>query len=72
MRQEKGSEPSSGGIVIQPMEKRIEYRIEKEGKRADHDHNFESHDEEYDDAAPRRYPFDLSVKAFHSKYSYSN
>ena len=50
--QEETGEPPSGWILSQPVEHRVEDRVKKEGKRADHDHDFKGHDEKDDYASP--------------------
>jgi len=51
MREEKGGQPSQGGIGIDERENRIEYRVKKEGERTYHDRYFKCHDEEHYDTA---------------------
>jgi hypothetical protein len=51
MGQEKRGEPARGGIASQPVQYGIENRVEKKGKRANHDHDFKGHDEKNNDAA---------------------
>jgi len=46
MRQEEGSKPSCCGKLAEPVKYWIEDRIEEKSKRADHNHNFESNNEE--------------------------
>src|SRR5208283_4431956 len=53
MGQKEGCQPSCGGVLVQPSENRIKYRVEEESKRADHDHYFKCHDKEGDNASTR-------------------
>lgn len=56
VREEKRCQPSQGGIRIDKLENRIEYRVKKEGERTYHDRYFKCHDEEYYDTALRGKP----------------
>ena len=50
MGQKKGSQPACRPKFVQPMEYRVEDRIEEKSERADHDHDLERHYKKDDDA----------------------